>query len=117
MNETELPYASIAEIAGLFRRRKLSPVELIELMLARIERLNPVLNAFITVAADEARSQAKKAEKELSVARSSKTHRDRGPLQGIPISLKDNIFTAGVRTTAGSRILRDFVPDHDAPLV
>ena len=117
MNDTSLTYASITEIAGLFRRRKLSPVELTELMLARIERVNPVLNAFITISADEARSQAKKAEVELSGVRARKAHGDRGLLHGIPISLKDNIFTEGIRTTAGSRILRDFVPDHDAVLV
>jgi aspartyl-tRNA(Asn)/glutamyl-tRNA(Gln) amidotransferase subunit A len=112
-----LAFASIAEVGRLFRSGKLSPVELTGLMLARIERFNPDLNAYITVTAELARQQAKKAEAELSVARGRKSRRDRGPLHGIPISLKDNICTAGIRTTAGSRILDDFIPGNDAPIV
>lgn len=86
-------------------------------MLERIERLNPKLNAFITVTAEIALAQAKKAESELFAPRGRKQHRDRGPLHGIPISLKDNIYTKGIRTTGGSKILRDFIPQHDAPVV
>ncbi len=117
MSDTDLAFASIEEVGKLFRKRKLSPVELTELMLGRIERLNPKLNAFITVTAELALAQARKAESELFAPRGRKGYRDRGPLHGIPISLKDNIYTAGVRTTAGSKILRDFIPQHDAPLV
>src|SRR5882762_8774837 len=117
MNDTDLAFASIEEIGKLFRKRKLSPVELTKLMLARIERLNPKLNAYITITAELALAQAKKAELELLAPRGRKGHGDRGPLHGIPISLKDNIYTKGVRTTAGSNILRDFVPQHDAPVV
>ncbi|MEQ1472183.1 MAG: amidase, partial [Candidatus Acidiferrum sp.] len=115
-NESELAFASIAEVAQLFRAGKLSPVELTELMLQRIDVLNPRLNAFITVTAEQARAQAKKAESEISVTRRRKTAVDRGPLQGIPVSLKDNICTAEIRTTAGSAVLRDFVPREDAPV-
>jgi aspartyl-tRNA(Asn)/glutamyl-tRNA(Gln) amidotransferase subunit A len=86
-------------------------------MLARIERLNPKLNAYITVTAEVARAQAKKAEAELCAPRGRKGYRDRGPLHGIPISLKDNIYTAGIRTTAGSKILQDFIPKEDAAVV
>jgi aspartyl-tRNA(Asn)/glutamyl-tRNA(Gln) amidotransferase subunit A len=86
-------------------------------MLGRIERLNPKLNAFITVMAELALGQAKKAELELFAPRGRKGYRDRGPLHGIPISLKDNIYTEGIRTTAGSKILKDFVPQHDAHVV
>ncbi|HKT47070.1 MAG TPA: amidase [Candidatus Acidoferrales bacterium] len=114
-SERDLPFASIAQVGALFRRRKLSPRELTELMLERIERLNPKLNAFLTVSADETRVQAKRAEAELFGGRGKK--RDRGPLHGIPISLKDNVYTKGVRTTGGSAILRDFVPSHDATVV
>src|SRR3979411_1769976 len=114
MNDTELAFASIEEIGKLFRKRKISPLELTKLMLARIERLNPKLNAYITVTAELALAQAKKAESELLAPRGRKRHRDRGPLHGIPISLKDNIYTKGIRTTAGSKILKDFVPLHDA---
>src|SRR3981189_1737189 len=117
MNDTDLAFASIEEIGKLFRKRKLSPVEITKLMLARIERLNPKLNAYITVTANVALAQAKKAESELFAPRGRKGYCDRGPLHGIPISLKDNIYTAGIRTTAGSKILRDFIPKEDAGVV
>jgi aspartyl-tRNA(Asn)/glutamyl-tRNA(Gln) amidotransferase subunit A len=117
MNETELAFATIAEIGHLFRTGNLSPVELTELMLARIERINPKLNAYITVTNELARTQAKKAEAELSVKGKRKTRTDRGLLHGIPLSLKDNICTEGIRTTAGSKILGDYFPERDAPVV
>ena len=114
MTDTDLAFASIEEVARLYRKRKLSPVEVTKLMLARIEQLNPKLNAYLTVTSELALAQAKKAETELFAPRGRKGHRDRGPLHGIPISLKDNIYTKNVRTTAGSKILKDFVPLHDA---
>jgi aspartyl-tRNA(Asn)/glutamyl-tRNA(Gln) amidotransferase subunit A len=86
----------------------LSPVELVDAVLARIERLNPALNAFLTVLGETARHDALRAER--AIARG----KYRGPLHGIPISLKDNICTAGVRTTAGSKILAGFVPGENA---
>jgi len=110
MNDAGLAFASIDEIGKLFRTRKLSPVELTKLMLDRIEQLNPKVNAYLTVTAELALAQAKEAESELFAPRGRKSHRDRGPLHGIPISLKDNIYTAGIRTTAGSKILKDFIP-------
>jgi aspartyl-tRNA(Asn)/glutamyl-tRNA(Gln) amidotransferase subunit A len=76
-----------------------------------------MLNAYITVTAEMALVHAKKAEAELFGPRGHKGRRDRGPLHGIPISLKDNIHTAGIRTTAGSKILCDFVPKEDAVVV
>jgi aspartyl-tRNA(Asn)/glutamyl-tRNA(Gln) amidotransferase subunit A len=115
--DTDLAFASIEEIARLFRKRKLSPVELTKLILARIDQLNPKLNAYITVTSELALAQAKRAETELFAPRGRKGYRDRGPLHGIPISLKDNIYTADVRTTAGSKILKDFVPKKDAAVV
>src|SRR6266446_754753 len=117
MNDTDLAFASIKEIGKLFRKRKLSPVDLTNLMLARIEQLNPKLNAYLTVTAELALAQAQKAERELFAPRGRKGQRDRGPLHGIPLSLKDNIYTEGIRTTAGSKILKDFVPQHDARVV
>ncbi|HXY25349.1 MAG TPA: amidase [Candidatus Acidoferrum sp.] len=117
MNETDLAFASIEQIGKLFRTRKLSPVELTKLMLTRIYQLNPKLNAFITVTADFALAQAQKAESELFAPRGRKGLRDRGPLHGIPISLKDNIYTKDIRTTAGSKILKDFIPQRDATVV
>jgi aspartyl-tRNA(Asn)/glutamyl-tRNA(Gln) amidotransferase subunit A len=112
--DTDLAFASIEEIARLFRKRKLSPVELTRLMLSRIMQLDPKLNSYITVTSDLALTQAKKAETELL---SRKANRDRGPLHGIPISLKDNIYTEDIRTTAGSRILGKFIPQRDAAVV
>jgi aspartyl-tRNA(Asn)/glutamyl-tRNA(Gln) amidotransferase subunit A len=117
VNDSDLAFASIEEIGKLFRKRRLSPVELTKLMLARIEHLNPKLNAYITVTTEIALAQAKKAESELFAPHGRKGNRDRGPLHGIPISLKDNIYTEGIRTTAGSKILKDFIPQHDAQVV
>ena len=114
MTDTDLAFASIEEVARLYRKRSVSPVEVTKLILARIEQLNPKINAYITVTAELALAQSKKAEAELFAPRGRKSHHDRGLLHGIPISLKDNIYTKGIRTTAGSKILKDFVPLHDA---
>lgn len=111
MGETELLHKTIPEIGALYRSKELSPVELTQLCLKRIEELDPILNAFITVTAEQALEQAQKAEQEL------RSGQDRGPLHGIPIALKDLIDTAGVRTTCASRILKDHVPTQDAPIV
>ncbi len=111
MNRGELAFASIEPLAHQLRKKKLSPLELIETMLARIERFNPQLNAYLTVTAEQALGDARRAEREILRGRW------RGPLHGVPISLKDNIYTLGVRTTAGSKILRDFIPQWDATVV
>jgi aspartyl-tRNA(Asn)/glutamyl-tRNA(Gln) amidotransferase subunit A len=116
MGDAQLAFASIAEIGSLFRARKLSPIELTRLLLERIERINPKINAYITVCAESALKEAAKAEAELC-GKSRRTRRDRGPLHGIPISLKDNIYTQDIRTTGGSQILHEFVPLHDAAVV
>src|SRR5215813_6576820 len=99
MAKTDLAFLSIPELGRLFRVRKLSPVELTKHFLERIEHLNPELNAYLTLTSELALAQAEKAEAELCSSRGKKSHRDRGPLHGIPISLKDNIRTAGIRTT------------------
>ena len=111
MNTEELAFASIEQLAPLVRKKKLSPVELVRVLLARIERFNPQLNAYLTITAEQALARARKAEAEILRGRW------RGPLHGIPVSLKDNIWTRGVRTTAGAKILRDFVPEQDAAVV
>ncbi|MGH9736223.1 MAG: amidase [Candidatus Acidiferrales bacterium] len=105
---SNLCFLSIAEAAKLLRAKQLSPVELTDAALDRIAQLNPALNAFITVIADRARHEARAAEREIARGRW------KGPLHGIPISLKDNIWTRGVRTTGGSKILKDFVPNTNA---
>jgi aspartyl-tRNA(Asn)/glutamyl-tRNA(Gln) amidotransferase subunit A len=102
---------SILEIADRIRRRSVSPVELTRECLARIEKLNPTLNAFVTVTAESALAQARAAEEEI------RHGKWRGPLHGVPIGLKDLVDTAGVRTTAASAIFKDRVPAEDAEVV
>jgi aspartyl-tRNA(Asn)/glutamyl-tRNA(Gln) amidotransferase subunit A len=102
---------TLTEAAKQIRTRQLSPVELTRDCLARIELLNPRLNAFITVTADLALEQARQAESEISAGKY------RGPLHGIPIGLKDLFDTAGVRTTAASDQYGDRVPTEDAEVV
>ena len=102
---------SIGEASELLRKRELSPVELTKNCLQQIEKLNPVLNAFITVTVEQALAQARAAEAEIS-----RGHW-RGPLHGIPLGLKDLIDTAGVRTTAASALFKDRVPAADAEVV
>jgi aspartyl-tRNA(Asn)/glutamyl-tRNA(Gln) amidotransferase subunit A len=111
-NEDSLAFASIEELAALLAKRKISPVELTEIFLRRIERLNPALNAFLAVTAETALAAARRAEKQL--LRSPSSSRQNPPLLGIPIALKDNIWTRGIRSTAGSKILREFVPAKDS---
>ena len=110
-NKEVTAFPTIAEISKQVRRREISPVELTEQCLARIARLNPTLNAFVTVTAESALSQARLAEKEIAQGDW------RGPLHGIPLALKDLIDTAGVRTTAASNLYRDRVPGQDAEVV
>ena len=102
---------TIGEIARHIRGKKLSPVELTNLFFERIKKLNPVLNAYVTVTEERARADAKAAEKEIARGRY------RGPLHGIPFSIKDNLITKGIRTTAGSKVLAEWVPDRDATVV
>ena len=104
----DLHYLTIADAAALLRKKKISPVELTKSALARVETLNPRLNAFLTITAERALREARAAEREIARGKY------RGPLHGIPITLKDNICTEGVRTTAGSKILDKFVPLADA---
>lgn len=112
-----LHYASILEIGRLFRARKLSPRELTQSLFDRIDKLNPCLNAFITLNREEALRDAGAAEAALCAKSRRKSAADLGPLHGIPISIKDNIYTRNLRTTAGSQVLQDFVPLHDASVV
>lgn len=102
---------SIAELGALLQSRKISAVELTAEALERIAQLNPRLNAFLTVTEDLAKEQARAAEEEIQAGHY------RGPLHGVSIGVKDLFFTRGVRTTAGSKILANFVPDSDATVV
>ena len=105
---TPLHYLGIAEAAELIQKKSLSPVELIDAILARIEAVEPKVHAFAAVLADHARREAKAAEAEMR-----KGHY-RGPLHGVPIAVKDIIYSKGVATKAGSRQMQDFVPTEDA---
>jgi aspartyl-tRNA(Asn)/glutamyl-tRNA(Gln) amidotransferase subunit A len=102
---------ALEEAAALVRDRRASPVELTEACLARVGAVEPRLNAFVTVTADLARAEAREAEAELAKGRY------RGPLHGIPVAVKDLFATKGIRTTAGSKILADWIPREDATVV
>ena len=104
----ELLDFSLAQVAGLIKRRELSPVEVVEATLARVAEVDPILRAYISVFDDQARQVARAAEMLIMAGH------DLGPLHGVPIALKDNVATQGQRTTAGSKILADWVPAHDA---
>jgi aspartyl-tRNA(Asn)/glutamyl-tRNA(Gln) amidotransferase subunit A len=106
-----LAFLPITALAERLRRRELSPVEITRVYLDRIAALDPELRAFITVTAEQALAEAAAAEREIAAGRY------RGPLHGVPLAIKDLFHTAGVRTTAGSRILADFVPAEDATVV
>ena len=102
---------TISELARLLRSRQLSPVDLTRAYLERIDRLNPTLGAYVTVMSDTATAEATTAEDEI--ARGVY----RGPLHGIPVAVKDIIYTQGVLTSAGSRVLADHIPDYDSTIV
>ena len=108
---SELARLTLVEAMALLRRKAVSPVELTRACLARIERLNPLLNAFITVTGEQALQQAEAAEAEIQ-----RGHW-RGPLHGMPVALKDLIDTAGIRTTAASAVFKDRIPTEDAEVV
>ncbi len=99
---------SIAEAASMIRRREISPVELVEAVLDQIQAVDSRVGSFITVLGEQALEVARAAERMITAGYYL------GPLQGVPIGLKDNIYTQGVRTTAGSKILADLIPDEDA---
>ncbi len=102
---------TIVEVARRLRAREISASELLVECLGRIAALNPALNAFITVTEESARQAARQADGELARGLY------RGPLHGIPVAVKDVFLTRGVRTTAGSRLFADYVPNHDAAAV
>ena len=106
----DLVFTGIRELGQRFRARELSPVELTQALLQRIERLDPTLHAFVTVTADRALVEAKAAEAAIAGG-------DRRPLLGIPVAYKDIFATRGIRTTGGSALLGDWVPDADATCV
>ena len=111
MEKENIPMLSATELSALIQKRELSPVEVVEAHLDRIERLDSQLNAFLTLCRDEALQAAQVAE--LEVARGEY----RGAMHGIPVGVKDQVYTKGVRTTGGSPVFSDFVPDEDATVI
>jgi aspartyl-tRNA(Asn)/glutamyl-tRNA(Gln) amidotransferase subunit A len=111
MSDGELLTLTIAELAAKIKARQVSPVEVTAAALTQADRLQPTLHSWITILHDQAMRQAK--EQEAALARGE----SRGPLQGIPIGIKDNVATAGIRTTVGSKVLAGYLPQEDAHVV
>ena len=111
MTPAEIPFLSASELAAAIRVGDLSPVDAVDAYLSRIDAVGDKLNAYITVCADAARADAE------TLATEAAAGNFRGPLHGVPVGVKDQIHTAGVRTTDASKIRADFVPDADATVV
>ena len=109
--DKELCFFTLHELSEHIRKRALSPVEVVNAHLERCERLNPALNAFVTLVPEKAMASAKQAEQEIAARNYL------GPLHGIPVGLKDIFDTEGIRTTHGSSFYRDHVPEEDAASV
>ena len=105
---TVLHTLGVAEVAALVQRHEVSPVEIVEAYLTRLEALEPKLQAWVTVDRQGALAAAKRCEQAIQQGESV------GALAGVPVGLKDIIYTAGLRTTAGSRVYANFVPTYDA---
>jgi len=106
----DLLYAPATRLLSLLRAREVSSRELVDAFLGRIERVNPRLNAIVTLTDDRARHEADEADRRLARG-------DARPLEGLPVTIKDTLETAGVRSTAGTKLFEDYVPVADAPAV
>ena len=106
---SDLAFTPAVELAAMIRRRTVSPVEITRAVLERIERLNGRLGAYVLVHAERAMDDARAAEQAVM------SGHPLGPLHGVPVSIKDNLWTAGDRTTSGSRLWAEFVAPEDAP--
>ena len=111
MARSELPLHSASALAGLIESKEASPVEVVEAYLQRIEDLDFKYNSFITVLREQAMGEARQAEREIMDGNY------RGPMHGIPVGVKDQIWTKGIRTTGGARITAEFVPEDDATVI
>lgn len=107
MDILEICYMSAGDLSKLVQKKEVSPVEIIDAHLSRIEATEPVLNSFITLLAEKSRAAARQAEKDIQAGKY------KGPLHGIPVALKDLFNTGGVRTTSGSKIFDNFIPTED----
>ena len=111
MELSEIPFLSATELSALISARQVSSVEATQAYLDRIDQVDGKLNSYITVTREEALSQARQADSEIAGGS------NRGPMHGVPVAVKDQFNTAGILTTGGSAILKDFVPDEDATVV
>ena len=109
MTDTDLCFTPAMKLTAMIRRGAVSPLEVVQALLARIERVNPRLNAYCTVAAEQALAAARTA-----TAATRRRSARLGSLHGVPVSIKDLTATKGIRTTWGSKIYEDHVPDEDA---
>lgn len=111
MNKSELPFLSASELSELIQSKEVSPVEATEAYLDRIESLDHRFNSYLTVMREQAMTDAQQAEQDIA------SGRHKGPMHGVPVAVKDQFWSKGVRSTGGSRILADFVPDEDATVI
>ena len=111
MDKQEIPFLTVTELVPLLESRAVSPVAATEAYLERIDRVDGQLNSYITVCREEARAAAREAEGEIAAGKY------RGPLHGVPVAVKDQLDSQGIRTTGGSTILADHIPDRDATVI
>ena len=111
VDRAEIPFLSAATLAQLLKRKEVSPVEATQEYLDRIESLDDRLHSYITVAGEEALLRARQVEQEILRGE------DLGPLHGVPVAVKDQCHVKGWRTTCGSRILKDYVAEHDSTVI
>ncbi len=111
MDKQDIPFLTTAELSDLIRRREVSPVEATSAYLDRIDSLNFKFNSYLTVCRNEAMAAAGEAERAIAGGEYL------GPMHGIPVAVKDQIWTKGIRTTVGSRLMADFFPDEDATAI
>src|SRR5262245_32647324 len=111
IDKADIPFLSVSQLSELIKHRQVSPVEVVEGYLERIDRLNDRLYAYLTVCRDQAMEAARASEREL--ARGAY----RGPFHGVPVAIKDQLNTAGIRTTCGTPIFNDVVPHEDATVI
>ena len=111
MDRADIPFLTVAGLGELIRTGEVSPVDAVQAYLHRIESLNGDIRAYLTITAEQARQAAREAEAEISGGQY------RGPLHGVPVAVKDQIYTEGIRTTGGSPVFGEFVPEYDATVI
>ena len=111
MAGNKIAFLSAAEITTAIKAKQISPTEVVQSYLERIDRLDSTLNAYITVCREEALGAASDAEKAITSGDIS------GPLFGVPIAVKDQFWTKGILTSNGSKVYKDFVPDEDSTII